>query len=58
MNVRETTTDIRVQTSTRISDLGNVRMGGMSPSLPPVRKPEPHVRDEGKVRLGGMSPAL
>jgi hypothetical protein len=58
MDKRETTAEIQDQTSTRTSDPGNVRIGGMSPSFPSIRKPGLQVLDEGKVRLGGMTRAL
>jgi hypothetical protein len=39
-------------------DAGKVRLGGQSPSLPPVRMPPRIMIDNGKVRLGGQTPAL
>ena len=41
-----------------IADAGKVRLGGWSPSLPPVVRPPKEIKDEGKVRLGGWSPSL
>ena len=43
---------------TNTNDAGKVRLGGMSPSLTPVRVAPIHVADTGKVRLGGMAPTL
>jgi hypothetical protein len=39
-------------------DTGKVRLGGASPSLPPVRVVSTATADNGKVRLGGASPSL
>jgi hypothetical protein len=38
-----------------IADAGKVRIGGLSPSLPPVRI---SAIDAGKVRIGGCAPSL
>ena len=55
----ETPFGISVRLTPReITDNGSVRIGGMSPSLPPVRIIPAAVSDQGKVRIGGMSPAL
>jgi hypothetical protein len=45
-------------TPSNIVDSGKVRLGGLSPSLQPVRTPPANTADNGKVRLGGLSPAL
>ena len=37
------------------ADAGKVRIGGLSPSLPPVRI---SAADAGKVRIGGCAPSL
>ena len=37
------------------ADAGKVRVGGMAPSLPPVRI---SATDAGKVRVGGCAPSL
>ena len=41
-----------------IADTGKVRLGYLSPSLPPVRVAPTDQRDTGKVRLGNLSPSL
>jgi len=41
-----------------VEDNGKVRLGYLSPSLPPVRVAPANVKDEGKVRLGYLSPSL
>jgi hypothetical protein len=41
-----------------IEDTGKVRLGYLSPSLPPVRVAPATVKDDGKVRLGYLSPSL
>lgn len=50
----DTVTD--VQASPNITDKGSVRLGGMAPSLPLIRRPA--IADTGKIRLGGMSPSI
>jgi hypothetical protein len=47
-----------MKASSEIEDNGNVRVGGLSPSLPPVKVPPTKIRDTGKVRVGGLSPNL
>jgi hypothetical protein len=41
-----------------IEDSGKVRLGYLSPSLPPVHVVPANVEDKGKVRLGYLSPSL
>jgi hypothetical protein len=41
-----------------IEDNGKVRLGFLSPSLPPVRVAPANTEDQGKVRLGFLSPSL
>jgi hypothetical protein len=41
-----------------VEDNGAVRIGFMSPSLPPVRSAPPSSEDKGAVRIGFMSPSL
>jgi hypothetical protein len=48
----------QTQTLAIVADSGKVRLGGASPSLPPVRTPPANVADSCKVRIGGVSPAL
>jgi hypothetical protein len=51
------TQSIRPATAT-VEDTGKVRLGGISPSVGPVRSISPAVTDSGKVRLGGIAPAV
>jgi hypothetical protein len=46
---------VKVPTSD-IQDKGQVRMGAVSPAMPPVRIATD--KDSGKVRMGAVSPAL
>ena len=48
----------KLQPTADVADAGKVRLGGLAPSLPPVRPTSREVEDSGKVRLGGLSPAL
>jgi hypothetical protein len=41
-----------------VEDNGAVRIGYMSPSLPPVRSAPASSEDKGAVRIGFMSPSL
>jgi hypothetical protein len=50
--------DMKKQIPANIVDNGKVAMGGMSPSLPPVRLPAKKIADGGKVAMGGWSPSL
>jgi len=51
------TTDVR-KTPTSISDSGKVRVGAVSPALPPVRSNPANASDTHKVRIGAVSPAF
>ena len=46
------------KTPMNVVDSGKVRLGGATPSLPPVRPTPADVADSGKVRLGGAAPKL
>jgi hypothetical protein len=58
---RQTMQETRTQSvkvpTPAIADNGRVRLGYMSPSLPPVRL-SAETEDNGKVRIGYMSPSL
>jgi hypothetical protein len=41
-----------------VEDAGKVRLGGISPSVGPVRSVSIAVTDNGKVRLGGIAPSV
>jgi hypothetical protein len=41
-----------------IKDSGKVELGGISPSLTPVRVTPLTVADTGRVKLGGIAPAI
>jgi len=43
---------------TVISDSGRVRIGSLSPALPPVRHETAKTDDMAKVRIGSLSPAF
>ena len=47
---------VKIPTSD-IQDKGQVRMGAVSPAMPPVRI-STETKDSGKVRMGAVSPAL
>jgi hypothetical protein len=42
----------------RTDDMGKVKLGGTSPSLPPVKAGSPAIVDGGKIRLGGTAPSF
>jgi hypothetical protein len=42
----------------QIKDEGRVRIGTLSPSLPPVRTPPASTTDNGRVRIGTLSPSF
>lgn len=54
---RKSTQSIR-PSSTNVKDTGRVRLGGISPSVGPIRSPAGPVIDTGKVRLGGIAPSV
>ena len=41
-----------------IEDRGQVRLGAVSPAMPPVRTVSAATKDAGTVRLGAVSPAM
>jgi len=46
------------QAAGNVKDPGRVKIGGISPSVGPVRIASSTVTDIGKVRLGGIAPSV